>query len=167
MMAKSFLNNPRFLLLDEPTASLDPESAESIREHIRKIRRKYQTTILFTSHNMAEVEDICDRVIFLNLGKIIARDTPEGLAKRIKISRVEMMIVDGLKRLRSIVRENKWQVQVSGRFTTVKIPEADIPKFLNMLSEKKVSYMEISIEKPTLQDFFLLTASARMRPSIG
>jgi len=157
-MAKAFLNNPRFILFDEPTASLDPESAEGVRQEIRRIRRKFQTTILFTSHNMAEVEEICDRVVFLDKGKIIARDTPEGLAKRIKISRIEMMIDDGLKRLQRLVRENFWQIKVSGRFTRVEIAEKEIPKFLNLLSERGISYREISIEKPTLEDFFLLTA---------
>jgi len=157
-MAKAFLNNPRFILFDEPTASLDPESAEGVRQEIRRVRRKFQTTILFTSHNMAEVEQICDRVVFLNKGKIIARDTPEGLAKRIKISRIEMMIDDGLKRLQRLIRENLWQIKVSGRFTTVEIAEKEIPKFLNLLSERGISYREISIEKPTLEDFFLLTA---------
>ena len=157
-MAKAFLNNPRFILFDEPTASLDPESAEGVRQEIRRIRRKFQTTILFTSHNMAEVEQICDRVVFLDKGKIIARDTPEGLAKRIKISRIEMMIDDGLKRLQRLIRENLWQIKVSGRFTTVEIAEKEIPKFLNLLSERGISYREISIEKPTLEDFFLLTA---------
>ncbi|KKS75197.1 MAG: ABC transporter, ATPase subunit [Candidatus Gottesmanbacteria bacterium GW2011_GWC2_42_8] len=157
-MAKAFLNNPRFILFDEPTASLDPESAEGVRQEIRRVRRKFQTTILFTSHNMAEVEQICDRVVFLDKGKIIARDTPEGLAKRIKISRIEMMIDDGLKRLQRLIRENLWQIKVSGRFTTVEIAEKEIPKFLNLLSERGISYREISIEKPTLEDFFLLTA---------
>ena len=157
-MAKAFLNNPRFILFDEPTDSLDPESAEGVRQEIRRVRRKFRTTILFTSHNMAEVEQICDRVVFLNKGKIIARDTPEGLAKRIKISRIEMMIDDGLKRLQRLIRENLWQIKVSGRFTTVEIAEKEIPKFLNLLSERGISYREISIEKPTLEDFFLLTA---------
>lgn len=162
-MAKAFLNQPRFILFDEPTASLDPESAEGVRQEIRSVRRKFQTTILFTSHNMAEVEEICDRVVFLDKGKIIARDTPEGLAKRIKISRIEMMIDDGLKRLQRLVRENFWQIKVSGRFTRVEIAEKEIPKFLNLLSERGISYREISIEKPTLEDFFLITASARGR----
>ena len=157
-MAKAFLNNPRFILFDEPTASLDPESAEGVRQEIRRVRRKFQTTILFTSHNMAEVEQICDRVVFLDKGKIIARDTPEGLAKRIKISRIEMMIDDGLKRLQRLIRENLWQIKVSGRFTTVEIAEKENTKFLNLLSERGISYREISIEKPTLEDFFLLTA---------
>ena len=69
-----------------------------------------------------------------------------------------MMIDDGLKRLQRLVRENSWQIKVSGRFTTVEIAEKEIPKFLNLLSERGISYREISIEKPTLEDFFLLTA---------
>ena len=162
-MAKSFLNFPRFILFDEPTSSLDPESADTIRTEIINLRKKYKTTILFTSHNMAEVDQICDRVIFLYQGKIIAEDTPEGLARRIKISRISLMVGDGLKRLLSVVRDNLWSARVQGRYTTVEIPEKEIPRFLSLLAEKGISYREISIDKPTLEDFFLLTARKRRK----
>jgi len=60
-LAKSLLNRPRLLLLDEPTASLDPDVADRLRELIKDVSRKQKTTVLFTSHNMAEVEEVCDR----------------------------------------------------------------------------------------------------------
>ena len=67
-LARTFLNSPQLILLDEPTASLDPEGAYDIRKEIINYRKENQATILWTSHNMAEVEEVCDRVIFLQKG---------------------------------------------------------------------------------------------------
>ena len=91
-LAKAFVNKPKVLLLDEPTASLDPDIASYIRNIILEDRDLHKTTILWTSHNMAEVEEMCDRVIFINKGKIIADDTPDNLARSIQIAHVELLI---------------------------------------------------------------------------
>jgi len=81
-LAKAMLNNPKLLLLDEPTASLDPDIADRVRQLLKKIQKEQKITILYTSHNMMEVEEICDRVIFLNKGKITDDDTPQEIIKK-------------------------------------------------------------------------------------
>ncbi|HUJ80041.1 MAG TPA: ABC transporter ATP-binding protein [Nitrospiria bacterium] len=81
-LAKAFLNNPRVLFLDEPTASLDPDIADKTRRLLRESREKNGTTILYTSHNMQEMEELCDRIIFLHRGRIIAMDTPKAVLAR-------------------------------------------------------------------------------------
>lgn len=81
-LAKAFVNNPKLLLLDEPTASLDPAIARELREKILKLTRRAGGAILWTSHNMREIETVCDRIIFLSRGQIIADDTPKNLKKR-------------------------------------------------------------------------------------
>ncbi|HTP42814.1 MAG TPA: ABC transporter ATP-binding protein [Nitrospiria bacterium] len=78
-LAKAFLNNPRVLFLDEPTASLDPDIADKTRRLLRESRDQNGTTILYTSHNMQEMEELCDRIIFLHKGRIIAMDTPKAV----------------------------------------------------------------------------------------
>lgn len=78
-LIKSLLNSPKILLLDEPTASLDPDIADRTLSFIEEIRKNLKVSILYTSHNMAEVERICDRVIFLNHGRIVAQDTSVNL----------------------------------------------------------------------------------------
>lgn len=80
MLCKAFINYPRLILLDEPTASLDPDIAAKVRQFLLAQQREYQVSMLFTSHNMAEVSEVCDRVIFLKQGQIVACDTPEKLA---------------------------------------------------------------------------------------
>jgi ABC-2 type transport system ATP-binding protein len=78
-LAKALLNRPRLLLLDEPTASLDPSTAQDIREMIRKFVATDGGGVLWTSHNMYEVEDVCDRVLFLSRGRILLEGDPKAL----------------------------------------------------------------------------------------
>jgi ABC-2 type transport system ATP-binding protein len=78
-LAKATINNPRLLLLDEPTASLDPSIAKIIREKIKKHTKDNNTAVLWTSHNMKEIEEVCDRVLFLSKGKIILSGDPKIL----------------------------------------------------------------------------------------
>jgi ABC-2 type transport system ATP-binding protein len=78
-LAKAMLNRPHLLLLDEPTASLDPSKAREIREQIRTLARRDGVGVLWTSHNMYEVEEVCDRVLFLSHGTILLAGDPKTL----------------------------------------------------------------------------------------
>lgn len=78
-IAKTLVNDPELLLLDEPTASLDPENSREIRGLIRARTREQGTAVLWTSHNMHEVEEVCDRVLFLSRGKILLAGDPRTL----------------------------------------------------------------------------------------
>jgi ABC-2 type transport system ATP-binding protein len=78
-LAKALLNNPRLLLLDEPTASLDPSVAREIRLKIREFAARGEGGVLWTSHNMYEVADVCDRVLFLSHGRILLAGDPRTL----------------------------------------------------------------------------------------
>ena len=78
-LAKALLNRPRLLLLDEPTASLDPSAAEGVRVAIRRLVREEAIAVLWTSHNMYEVEAVCDRVLFLSRGEVLLSGDPRAL----------------------------------------------------------------------------------------
>jgi ABC-2 type transport system ATP-binding protein len=81
-LAKALLNDPALLLLDEPTASLDPDVADRTRQLLRKIQKEKKVTILYTTHNMSEVEEICDRAIFIHQGKLKDDGAPAELIKK-------------------------------------------------------------------------------------
>jgi ABC-2 type transport system ATP-binding protein len=81
-LAKALLNRPRLLLLDEPTASLDPAAARDIRSVIRALARDADCGVLWTSHNMYEVEEVCDRVLFLSHGRILLAGDPRELPRQ-------------------------------------------------------------------------------------
>ena len=78
-LAKALINRPQLLLLDEPTASLDPSAAQLIRAKIKKLATEDRCGILWTSHNMNEVEAVCDRVLFLSRGKVLLEGNPQTL----------------------------------------------------------------------------------------
>jgi ABC-2 type transport system ATP-binding protein len=81
-LCKALLNDPKLLLLDEPTASLDPDIADKVRKFVRKMQREMGIAILYTSHNMRDIEEVCDRVIFLHKGKVVQEGTPEEIKAR-------------------------------------------------------------------------------------
>jgi ABC-2 type transport system ATP-binding protein len=81
-LAKAFINDPELLLLDEPTASLDPDIADKTLTLLQKMQSEKGVTILYTSHNMAEIERICQWVVFINKGKIREEGTPADLVKK-------------------------------------------------------------------------------------
>jgi ABC-2 type transport system ATP-binding protein len=81
-LAKSLINQPEVLLLDEPTASLDPDTGDMVRSWLEQYRTQSGCTILLASHNMAEVERLCDRVIMLKQGRVVDRGTPDELLAR-------------------------------------------------------------------------------------
>jgi ABC-2 type transport system ATP-binding protein len=78
-LCKALLNEPELLLLDEPTASLDPDIADKVRKFIRKMQKEKNIAILYTSHNMRDIEEVCDRVIFLHKGKVVREGTPDEI----------------------------------------------------------------------------------------
>lgn len=81
-LAKALINDPRVLFLDEPTASLDPDIADRTRQHLKRIKEERQISILYTSHNMKEMEEISDRIIFLHKGKILSSGKPEEVVRK-------------------------------------------------------------------------------------
>jgi ABC-2 type transport system ATP-binding protein len=88
-LAKALLNRPRLLLLDEPTASLDPDIADRVRKLLRHLQQETGLSILYTSHNMRDIEEVCDRLVFLHGGKVLAEGTPGEVKTRFNQASLE------------------------------------------------------------------------------
>jgi len=93
-LAKALINSPQVLLLDEPTASLDPDTADWVRSHLERFRKERGATVLLASHNMAEVERLCERVIIMKRGRIEDDDTPQRLLVRYGRQTLEEVFLD-------------------------------------------------------------------------
>lgn len=158
MLVKAFIANPDIVLLDEPTASLDPEIAYKVRKFILQQRNEFRTSILITSHNMNEVTELCNRVIVLKNGSIIANDTPQLLAQ--SLSKVFITLTFSIisEELILYLPNTKLAYTVKENQVIIEINESEIATFLTHLAEKKIIYSHISIEKPTLEDYFLSVA---------
>lgn len=164
MMVKAFFIDPKIVLLDEPTASLDPDISRDICEFLLEQRTKTGLSILFTSHKMEEVAQVCDRVIFLDKGKIIADDIPENLAKKNAFFRVRLVILEDIQKAIDIAHESKYLCKSDHRTIDVEMEEAQIPQYLQNLSKANVIYSGIQIEEPSLDDYFLKIARKSREP---
>jgi ABC-2 type transport system ATP-binding protein len=92
-LCKALLNDPEVLFLDEPTASLDPEVADRMRGTLRELQAERGVTIVYTSHNMQEVERLCDRVLFLSRGRAVATGTPREVMDRARQASLEDVFI--------------------------------------------------------------------------
>ncbi len=93
-LGKALINEPEVLLLDEPTASLDPDTADWVRSRLEDYRRRRGATILLASHNMAEVERLCDRVVMLKAGRVVDDGAPSALVAKYGRDNLEEVFLD-------------------------------------------------------------------------
>jgi ABC-2 type transport system ATP-binding protein len=163
MLAKAFIPHPAIVLLDEPTAALDPDIAREVRAFVVEQKREWGLSVLFTSHNMNEVTQVCDRVLVLQHGKIIADSTPIELANSVSSCHVNLMITDGLKRTIEYAQQNEFPYKLYERSIEIEIDEQYIAELLSALASKNVTYSQISIDKPTLEDYFLTVLKREKR----
>ncbi|HEY5259487.1 MAG TPA: ABC transporter ATP-binding protein, partial [Rhabdochlamydiaceae bacterium] len=155
MLVKAFMVNPEIVLLDEPTASLDPDVAKEVCQFVLEQKEQRGTSILFTSHNMAEVAEVCDRVLFLQNGKIVANDIPENLARSVSTCRMQLLVGDGMKRTVAIADKLNLPYKMELRSIEFSLDETQIAIFLTALAHAGVVYTNINIIQPTLEDYFL------------
>ena len=158
-LVKALLNDPEVILMDEPTASLDPDIADRTLSLIESLRESRDLAILYTSHQMDEVTRICDEVIFLDHGRIVAHDTPTRLTRRIGNVQVRVKFLGDSR----LVRE-----AVGARYADVALPRDDVvmiatdeqhvAQAIFDVGNAGVEICDIDIQKPTLEDVFLQIA---------
>lgn len=156
---KSLLNDPELILMDEPTASLDPDIADKTLSLIEQLKESRDLSILFTSHNMDEVTRLCDEVIFIDHGKIVVQDTPLGLTKRIQIAKLRLVFDGDKDKISSYLNEQKLEFKFLGKnVVLIETEEKLIPKTIFGLSNSGIWVTDIEVKKPTLEDVFLQIA---------
>ena len=111
--------------------------------------------MLFTSHKMEEVAELCDRILFLQSGKIIANDIPENLVKTISHSRLELVVVEGMEKVVALASEKKFSYKSDHRWIELEMEDKFIAPFLIEVARANISYSSIRINQPNLEDYFL------------
>ena len=167
MLAKAFLTDPKIVLLDEPTASLDPDVSAAVLQFVKEQREQRGMSILFTSHNMDEVAEVCDRILVLDHGTIIADSTPEGLTNTIRNVHMTLLVTEGLQKVDALCKELGIIVKIDNQFTYLDILETVVPRLLNELVRRDITYSYIAIDRPTLKDYFMSIAASSRRKKTG
>lgn len=153
IMAKALLNSPKLLLLDEPTVGLDPDIAIKVRNEIKRINKKLGTTIILTSHYMHELEQLCDKIAFINKGQIVDIGSVENVKLR-KFATYDLIIKVKEVKNREFLRRNGFLIK--GNLLEKELPaDENISETLSMLAEKGIEITEIESRKPTLEDYFV------------
>lgn len=154
-LIKALLNDPELLLLDEPTASLDPDIADRTLSLIEKLRAECNLSILFTSHNMNEVTRICDEVIILDKGSIVRKDEPTKLARQSDKVTLALTIAAFNTDVQSYLKKHK--LHHKRPFEHILEIQTRQPKLAEVIESvsKHVRIDDIDIQKPTLEDVFL------------
>ena len=158
-IACGIAHKPKLIFLDEPTVAVDPQSRNNILDGIKKLRES-GSTILYTTHYMEEVEILCDRIIILDKGKIIAEGTSDELKKRanieekitIELSDIESKVIEKIEKLKTVdnVKFNDNTLVI-----TYKQGKNNLGELIDFLKENNVTYNKIFSERPTLNDVFL------------
>jgi len=160
-LCKGLINNPKLLLLDECTVGLDPDIAEKTRQIIRNYQHEYKTSILFTSHYMYEVEELCNRIAFLDEGKIITIDTTDNIKNLIKEQTVEIEFLKAGSGLKTFLRD-KGATVLFMKNNTVKFEitaKGDkLYRLINSLFQRGFKIKKMNIKRPTLDDIFIKLA---------
>lgn len=158
-IACGIAHKPKLIFLDEPTVAVDPQSRNNILDGIKMLRDK-GATIVYTTHYMEEAEILCDRIIILDKGKIIAEGTKEELKEMTKIEEKITLEIDSLNE--EIINEIKEFNNIDDvtydrniLVVTYKKGKNNINELMDYLKNKKVNYNKIFVERPTLNDVFL------------
>jgi ABC-2 type transport system ATP-binding protein len=155
-LVKALLNDPEVVLMDEPTASLDPDIADRTLTLIESLRASRDLAIVYTSQRMDEVTRICDEVIFLDRGRIVAQDTPSGLTRRMSNAQLRVTFSGPDGQVASALKARFTDVSLPAHNVVVVNAEQQlIPRAILDIGNSGVEILDIDIKKPTLEDVFL------------
>jgi ABC-2 type transport system ATP-binding protein len=162
-IAQALVNRPRLLFLDEPSIGLDPYSRKQVIDHIRELNRTFGTTILITTHDMAEADELCDRLAIMNLGKIAVSGVPRELKRAVG---GDVLTVSFSGKVPDSIPKDLGSV-VSSEQGAVKILTVDgekaIPRITDYFKQNGVIVESVSLNRPTLDDVFMKYTKASLQ----
>ena len=166
-IALGLVHSPQLVFLDEPTTGLDPQSRSNLWEHIRKLRQELGTTVFLTTHYLDEADALCDRVLVIDHGQIVAEGTPEALKRRISGDVItlsvsgDLDIAQGLLACQPGVRD----ISLDGRALRLAVERGEeaLPGLLRALDGAGIAMESIQLARPSLDDVFLTVTGRSLR----
>lgn len=162
-IARGLVNNPEILFLDEPSIGLDPVSARQLRDILRELN-KQGTTILLTTHYMYEADELCDRIAFINRGRLLEIDTPSNLKKKLdNLSIIECSVLGGSQSQIDAIKnlKNIHHMQVDHKDFTYSLrvqtnePQLVVPFIYDTMKNAVIT--DLTVSNPTLEDVYVRT----------
>ncbi|MGH3565239.1 MAG: ATP-binding cassette domain-containing protein [Pseudonocardia sp.] len=167
-IAMDLIHTPRLIFLDEPSTGLDPQGRANLWTHVRGLRDEHGATVFLTTHYLDEADALCDRVLVIDGGKIIAQGTPEELKSRISGDQVTFTVdpaqTAAAARLAAAVPQATELVADAGTIR-MRVPRGAIamPTLLRELDHQGVTALSIEVHRPTLDDVFLTLTGRSLR----
>ncbi|MDE1814002.1 MAG: ATP-binding cassette domain-containing protein [Thaumarchaeota archaeon] len=167
-ISQALVNRPRILLLDEPSIGLDPASKMHVWESIKQLKKKFGTTVLITTHDMNEADELCDRIAIMSDGKISVLGNPADLKKSVGGDMITVHFTTASpntmfpKDIGTIMHNDEKSIQI-----LAENGEMAIPLVTNFYRDQKISIDSISINKPNLDDVFMKYAKRRLHDEVS
>ena len=171
-IAMGLIHAPPLVFLDEPTSGLDPQARANLWRHIRRLRDEQGATVFLTTHYLEEADALCDRVLIIDHGQIVAEGAPEQLKRRTSGDAVALSLLDGEAAARAagllVGMPGVDDTQVQGASVRLALPSAvdGLPRVLHALNEAGVELTGVEVRRPTLDDVFLALTGHALRDDL-
>ncbi|CAN5919607.1 ATP-binding cassette domain-containing protein [soil metagenome] len=167
-IAMGLVHEPALVFLDEPTTGQDPQSRANLWDHIRGLRSDLGTTVFLTTHYLDEADALCDRILIIDHGEIVARGTPDGLKREVSGDAVALALADpreGATAAGIVGRETGGDAVLDGATVRCTVPDgaATLPRLLRALDVANVSVAAVEARRPSLDDVFLHLTGRALR----
>ena len=165
-IAMGLVHVPRLLFLDEPSTGLDPQSRANLWDHIRGLHAEHGTTLFLTTHYLDEADALCDRILVIDQGRIVAEGTPDALKRRVSGDLV--LVGSGEPGRVAAIAERLGQVSelvVAERSARFRVPDgaAVLPGLLRELDGAGIAMTSVEVRRPSLDDVFLTLTGRTLR----
>jgi ABC-2 type transport system ATP-binding protein len=168
-IAMGLVHDPRLVFLDEPTTGLDPQARANLWQHISALRTDRGATIFLTTHYLDEADALCDRILVIDHGVLVAADSPEALKQQVAGDLVELIVTDARNvpraatALAALVPGST--AEVLGHVVALRVPKAgrELAGLLRTLDKEGIALDSIEVRRPTLDDVFLTLTGRSLR----
>jgi ABC-2 type transport system ATP-binding protein len=163
----AMMHHPEILIMDEPTVGVDPQSRNHIFQVVKNMNNNYNTTIIYTSHYMEEVEHLCRNVFILDLGKEVAFGTKEQLKRMVQDDKIFRIKASGdLNTLMFNLKKSKKIRRIEKEIDGLKIissSDLNINEILNEIQTSNIQVKNLGIDEPSLEELFLTLTGNKLR----